>query len=293
MTDFIPKEAGTPIREPAVANLMIDSADSPLTNGFRTNPWNFVIAQKESILNGFFTRLATTEVVLEWNVPNISAANGNVTLTFTVSGGATTTITLPDGFYTTYQLITSFIDKANAAQAAVTFKLEATTDNTGPPGFFVSAATGSPNVAFTSTTLLSQLGIVPTSYATAWYLTNVDLRYYRYLDFVSSLLTGNQNVKDSSTSAFKRNVLCRWYMAYDNPVALDLGGWPIFMGYEPFALRRMFSPAKQIRWQPNMPIGQLDFQVYGISYAGAGSLVVSPAYDSRSNWLMTIQVSET
>jgi hypothetical protein len=301
MTEYIAIEKATPFRQPAVANLMVDSADGPpfrdasgVALGYRRNPWNFVISQSASLLNGYFTRLATTEVVLEWNIPNISEVNGNNSLTFTVESGGTYTVTLLDGFYTTYQLIQAFINQANDIQSEVVFAIDTGVNITGPPGFYVSSSTGSPNVSFTDNNLLGQLGIVPNDPVAAWILTNVDLRQYRYLDFVSANLTACQDVKDSTTNNFKRDVLCRWYMAYDDAPSTDVGGWPILMGYQSFQLRRLFNPAKQIRWEPNIPVGQLDFQVFGIGYGApnGGQLVVSPAYDTRSNWLMTLQVSE-
>ena len=287
MSEFLKTDKTINIRQPSTANLMIDSADGPQVGGYRKNPWDFLINPTASILNGYFTRVATTEVVLEWNIPNISEANNNNSLTFTVESGGTHTIILLDGFYTTVQLLTTFINEANNSQVEVVFKLDAS-------GFFVASATGSPNVSFTATNLLAQLGIVPNDPADTWYLSNVDLRYYRYLDFVSSKLTANQDVKDSTTNPYKRDVLCRWYMAYDNPVPVDSGGWPVLMGYEPFQLRRIFSPPKQIRWESNISIGQLDFQVYGTGYSvpNGGEIIISPVYDSRSNWLMSLQITE-
>jgi hypothetical protein len=75
-----PTENGVPIRPPSVANLQVDSTDrrgfstlgAPYNAGFSTfslpvntqSPFDFVIARPNSILNGFFTRVANTELVL-------------------------------------------------------------------------------------------------------------------------------------------------------------------------------------------------------------------------------------
>ena len=58
------------------------------------------------------------------------------------------------------------------------------------------------------------------------------------------------------------------------------------MGYTRFVRRRLYNPPKQIKWQPNQPMGNLSFQVYGDD----GDLVTADLLDS--NWLMTLQLSE-
>jgi hypothetical protein len=70
------------------------------------------------------------------------------------------------------------------------------------------------------------------------------------------------------------------------------------MGYEPFYLRRIFNPPKQIAWENNMPIGQLSFQVIGSTIINdqiaQEQTVVSGLLSDivLGNWLMTLQVSE-
>jgi hypothetical protein len=67
------------------------------------------------------------------------------------------------------------------------------------------------------------------------------------------------------------------------------------MGYSAFQVRRIFSPPKQIRWEPNLPVGNLAFQVYGNRSGGESELLdfalISNA-GGNINWLMTLQVSE-
>jgi hypothetical protein len=113
-----------------------------------------------------------------------------------------------------------------------------------------------------------------------------DLRRYRYIDIVSSQLTYNQDLKDAATTQIVRDILCRWYFAYDQFADVDQYGFPIFMGYEPFVVRRTFSPPKQIRWDNIQPIGQLSFEVYDDNQNQI--LIDSP----QTNFLMTLQVSE-
>ena len=66
------EHTGVTIRNPSTANLLIDSLDR--TSGYSSD---FLIAKPNSILNGFFTRLAVAEVVLDWCVANISSQYNN------------------------------------------------------------------------------------------------------------------------------------------------------------------------------------------------------------------------
>ena len=289
---YTPAEKAFPIRQPSTANLMIDSADRPpiidLSGDDISSPWDFQISKKQSILNGFFTRIGTTEVVLEWCEPNINALYDTDTITFDLSGtGANTyvgtqTIVLTDGFYTIETLLDTLVTQLN--------------DLSGTTGMTFSVVTTAGVVALVSTG--GDFDVVPGTLANKlklekelnsnneWYVSPcADLRLLRYLDFVSSELTYNQDLKDNSTLVFNRDVLCRWYMAWDSPPQLDGYGFPILMGYTSFTTRRLYNPPKQIRWEPNQPLGNISFQVYDDN----GELVKDT---DDSQWLMTLQVSE-
>jgi hypothetical protein len=269
------------IRQPATANLMINSEDR--TSGTMDN---FIIQQKKSILNGFFHRVATTEVVLDWGVENIQATYGNNTFTVQVVaiGSPTYTVTLLDGFYTVEEALDAIVVGLNAAGTGLTWSIV-----NSPGTVSLHTATGTWRVL--ETTLSNQLHLDPDAPADSdAYIIAPDLRLYKYIDFVSAQLTYNQKLKDASTAPTERDVLCRWYMSWDNPPNLDGYGFPILMGYNAFNARRLFNPAKQIRWENNMPIGQIAFQVYGDD----GQLLskTSGLNTAFSQWLMTLQVSE-
>jgi hypothetical protein len=276
MTDFIPSESGTPIRYPSTANLMIDSTDRPAVN---TSPWDFQLTKKQSILNGFFTRVGTTEVVLNWVEPNIVTGDNDTFTVVKTAGAVSYTVTVPEGTYTVAQLLDTLVTLLNAAGTGITWSITGVAGNCGLSG----------TAAFTipATTLSDQLNITDATSSTKSFITpSPDIRRYPFIDFVSSQLTYNQALKDSSTSPGQPQVLCRWYMAWDEQPLIDAYGFPILMGYTPFCARRTFNPPKQIRWSPNQPIGNLAFQVYdnlGLILSNQGQL---------SNWLMTLQVSE-
>jgi hypothetical protein len=247
-------------------------------------------------MNGFFTRVATTEVVLEWFVPNITSALGTRTFSVIIAG-TTFDITIPTGFYTVQQALDSIVSFLNAKAGISTVYLFSIV-NTANNGANVSrVALKCVNVASTNPqsftiveTLLSNYLDFGTTAGSIQSIFAPDLRPYRYIDFLSSQLTYAQDLKDGSTNTQERNVLCRWYFDFDQQTTQTDGyGFPILMGYQPFTLRRIFNPPKQIRWEPNLPIGNLTFQVideYGNLVDNSGNQRLD------SNWMMTLQVSE-
>jgi hypothetical protein len=291
MTEYLPSEKGVPIRYPSVANLMVDSADRNVN--VYPSPYDFQITKPNSILNGFFTRVATTEVVLEWCQDNISFDLSNNVLIVDISGtiGAVsdTPLTLQDGIYNVESAIDAIIEELNdlSGTTGITFSAGVLPNGT------VSILPSNPTCEFliNASKLQEQLGLTPDVLTPENYISCPDLRPYRYIDFVSSDLTYCQDVKDSDTTNISRDVLCRWYFSFDDPPTFDGYGFPILMGYTRFCLRRIFNPPKQIKWESNLPIGNLRFQVYGDD----GNLLPLPEAvfgEPKNEWLMTLQISE-
>jgi hypothetical protein len=273
-------ERGTLIRVPAVANLMVDSADRD-TNQF-PNPFSFQINKKQPYVTGFFSRIGATEVVLEWCYDNINTSNN--TWIVDVSG-ATLTTTVPIGIYTVEQLINALKASFEAQHPTYTLTIDsadgqvvltpAGPDGPGPVDTVVSPIN----------TLLDLSGITITGTEQGLLVGCPDLRPFRYVDIVSENLTAVQDAKDATTQTYDRNVLVRWYFSFDDPPQLDSLGFPILMGYTRFCLRRIYNPPKQIKWEQNLPISNLAFAVYDPS----GNIVKGNADD---NFLITLQLSE-
>lgn len=312
------REKGVQIRVPATANLMIDSLDRPVQDNNPIYASQFQITKPAALLNGQFNRIATAEVVLEWFTPNISTTYDNNDLVIDLSGSTSGTYNqtyfATSGFYTQAQLI-KWVNLVlnNAGQNVV----PAVTWTVAPLGYGAGAVL-TPSAAVyvgwgNGSTLAAALQL-PYSNAPAPVLyiqydpntplilrQAADLRRpapfalaanpqlppdtLRYIDFVSDNLTYNQDLQDNSTDKTSRNVLCRWYFAWDNPGLLDEYGFPILQGYTPFVERRIFNPPKQIKWDPIQPLGNLDFRVF----ASDGELLKA---NYQTNWLMTLQVSE-
>jgi hypothetical protein len=273
------EQLATTIRQPSVANLMIDSADR---RAVYTSPWDFQIVKNQSLFNGFFTRIGATEVVLEWQNPNI-ITGVNDTLVFTiVDASPTVTVVLLEGFITVGNLLDACVTALNAATSANRFEVIQTG---GQTGIRDTANTGLNDIIVAPGRLTTQMGFTASSGTPFLTPTDPDLRPYRYIDIVSNQLTYNQSLKDATSNLRDQSVLLRWYFAFDNPTPTDQYDFPILMGYQPFYLRRLYNPPKQIAWESNMPIGQVGFQVFG----NEGDLVANTA---NSNWLMTLQISE-
>ena len=287
----------SPIRFPSTANLAIDSynrAGDPDTGADLpgSNASNFTITKQSNIMSGFFTRLAVTEVVLDWAIPNISATYGNNTFKYKV-GAQTYTITIPDGNYTVEALMTSLVTQLNNSSGFSTWT------TFGPPGN-KSLGNTSGNYTVVHTILTGDLSITPggvdvpsasVSYGGTTYnavsFPVPELLQVTYLDFTSPTLTYQQGLKDADTSNFSRDVLYRWVFAWDDMNPLDGLGYPIYQGYTPFKSRRALNFPKQIKWDGQQPIGQLVFQVY----TNTGELAKT-TQTGVFEWYMNLLVSE-
>jgi len=261
------------IRPPSTANLMIDSADRNQTQ--YTNPFNFQIQKPQALLNGYFTRIGVSEVVMEWCEPNIPESS------FTIDCSGTHVIDLSGGFYTVSGLLNTIKDKVNAAvPSALSLSGDAYT-----PIFILATQP----IEFDTSYVTSALGIATGQQQTRYEITCPDLRLYRYIDIVCEDLTSVQRVKDSATTPYPHDVLTRWYCSEDGEETYDELGFPILMGYKQYSRRRLFNPPKQIRWEQNLPVGNLRFVAYGRT---VGNLYVSVETGSDTNWEMTLQLSE-
>jgi hypothetical protein len=317
--EFIPSEKAVPIRNPSSANLLIDSRDRQ-SFGDATfaaarpdqTAANFTINKTNSIMNGYFTRIAPTEVCLDWCVDNINTYWDNTLLRFlpsTLTGAAVSTITVPiaNGEYTTAQALRQTISTFNANATAVAGSLTLSTIGAG--GVYRG---GEVSLQMFSTTTVVPYRVVNDNLAIQLDLqgtvgSNVSsiaqtaigcpkLLPTSFVDFASFNLTYNQNLKDAATSMTTNDILYRWYFADTVPASNDEYGYPIYQGYKRFIQRREVPFPKQINWKPNQPIGQLSFQVLDDqgrilppSLIGTGT---TTANLSEMEWQMTCLVSE-
>lgn len=277
-------DKATTIRQPSTANLMIDSADRNLD--VYPSPYNFQINKSQNTQQGFFTRIGVCEVVLNWAEGNLFGS----TISLDISGTSVRS-TVPINF-------NGFGD--------VAFVLDAIADLSGTNGVGLRVAQVGPYWGIVATN--GRFRVLPSGLATALRIQTLplpasqalitfqpDLRSYEFIDITSSSLTYAQDTKDTSTAAIEKDVLCRWYFSEDVPENQDKYGFPILQGYEPFSRRRIYNPPKQIKWDNNLPLGNLLFQIYNED----GDIVEetfpynpNTPDEPMTRWFMTLQLSE-
>jgi len=300
------------IRKPASALLTVDSADRYLTTVAAregtVSPYSFSINRNQSILNGFVKRIALTEIVFPWYLPNIDYRTNQLFVNSSEIGPGTTTITFASNeqtFYTPTALAAALQAKliaAGAAAATVTYSAD---------GYFVFDA-GAGN-----TLEIVPGGATPDEYQLMDMLgfnAAVDAlqpgqvlplgpskaRWTEYIDIVCSQLTYNQDLKDQSSDPVIRDSLARIYLECENdqPVPVYRAGQPTnaedtIPGTYPFTIYRQFKTPKEIKWNSSQPLGNMTFEVYD----DKGRLLTSYGPSSNldfilPNWRMTLLCSE-
>jgi hypothetical protein len=329
MVDYIPIEKGQTVRQPSTANLMVDSDD----RNINSYPYwtNFSIQKPTAILNGYFTRIGVTETVLQWGEPTI-APDTEGYMDISSNGVITRGVLLELNQLGIPTWATAEQLCQDVSNGVFTPALSTVADLSGASFHFSNPRPGTVAMDLSGNTtgqsiqwrprtrlnLPEKMNLWKKFYLTApntWASDNVgwrtidvfyfiDPRFTRYIDIVSPDLTYAQDVKDSSTQQKDKNVLVRWYLDWDDSQSglLDGFGFPILQGCRPFSQRRLYNPPKQIRWEPNLPIGNLSFEVYGDdgnpleSTAEFLAAIQNPSVFgqaiSSSEFLLTLQVSE-
>jgi hypothetical protein len=325
---------GTAIREPAVAILTIDTADSDIydASGYITapaNPNQVYINTQQTLVNGYFTRLALTEIKYDWNIPNVIDdlpwRNNRLTLEFGVAGtsgnaAAEISIIVPQNFYTPVEL---------AAEVQRVLLLM--------PGVFASPGWQCTWFDRFNTFLIADVSgnvpirIVPRNRNDADDLCNLmgfsvpsktfafaingsfaPMTYTPFFDVTSQQLTKKQNVGDSGTSKNTgRNLLARIYLANEGAVnmrdrttTIGLEAESTIIGTRPFLLYKQFVVPKQIYWDTKEFINVVDITL--LDYKGRvlynqplNSSIIqnlgAPGTQcgSSSSMQLTLQVTET
>lgn len=260
------------IRFPSTANFLVDSNDRDDTF---PDAGNFTITKKNSLFNGFFNRLAVVEVVMDWGIPNVAVLHQNTSFTFTYDFGAgpiEDTVFIPGGWYSVQQALDLLVDQMNVSVGtpnAFVIVSGAGGVSMAVDQAVVAGGTFEINEINTAGTQPNNLGLqifgetlLDVGQQPEYFILAPRILPYNYLDFVSTQLTYNQDLKDADTSQQSRDVLYRWYFAWDTPTEYDSYGFPLLQGYRQFIQRRYIPFPKQIRWSSQQPIGAVSFQVY-------------------------------
>ena len=329
---------GQPIRQPAVSVLTIDTADRRIfdVNGFRvdtTSPNEIYINKQQTLMNGYITRIALTELNLEWNCPNVIASGPckNNTLLFEQGSGptgpvtASYTLSVPEGFYTPNELAARIQDTLNTDAVfgatnwfcRYNFNQNASFDLGRPTaGIYWRIRPQNQNSADDLCNLMG-FTTMPSGFYYILIGSYASMTYTPYFDIVSNQLTKKQNVNDNSTSFITgHNLLARIYINNAGfTERLDLtpadvtqppenAATPI-IGCRPFALHLEFQNPKQIYWDTKEFINAIDLRL--IDYKGRtlyaqnqGSAVINTvggiviaSAGDSSEFQLTLQITET
>ena len=327
---------GVPLRMPATALLTINTADER-----RTDAENYVVApydpniilinKQRNVIEGFFTRLALTEININWNTPNVIGAPGyaNNTLTFQLGsslGNGTVAgqkiITISENFYSPIQLAAALTTAMNAGAGTfgstawnvlysdkfASFQIQDTTgtipfrilvDNRGQKDDLCNlmGLSGAPSTFH----YVLQGGFAP-------------MCYTPYVDIVSNQLTKKQNVRDAGTNINTGIALMhRLYLNQDDftirydkstatvPQTFDSN----ILGCRPFVYHKEYNVPKQIFWDTKEFINVIDIELrdykgrtlYSALEGISTGLVPVPnelgACKNFTDYQLTIQITET
>ncbi len=248
VNDNVDTEGDAVTMRPSATSLFCIDSDDRYANYAqrRSNPsypFSFNIQKKESLLNGFFKRLALTEFRMNWTLPNIATAWGNNAMSFvwrpTISGTITKqAIILPDGFYNTEDLALELQTQIRQWVPSMDVVISDRNDDslifTVPTDstvyFYLAPTTSSPdvttplsapllaacvNVNSNNRQLIDMINY-PYVPANAFVKTAAcgipNLRPTDYVDLVCSQLTYNQDLKDSSSAPLTRDMVARIYL---------------------------------------------------------------------------------
>ena len=217
------------IRQPSFTGLYVDSMDRyakgyPSDTSQLTSSSQWTLQSRQYVLNGYFHRLALTQVQFFHNLPTIiTGYNDTVAIGSDDATSLLGYITIPQGWYTCDTLaaaISTLFDgivsggtvTANPNTGALTFTAPADFSILPPDSSLVSytevlgrtyQTTGIiPGAASTVVDVYVLTGGIPTMLPT------------RFVDIGSKYLTKSQRVKDASTLITGQitNILCRVYM---------------------------------------------------------------------------------
>jgi hypothetical protein len=250
-------------RSPAYAILAIDSEDrfrdyddahaTVASIGYNSSPYDFQITKNESIMNGFFTRLALTEINFPWVIPNINVRTSKIIVEYTIGGPSQYfQITLAEGFYKPAEIAAALQAAIIANNPAIfTGMIFQYSTAKGLPRFLYDSTgtTGNAVVAFHPMPYNNQpfrdlagvlqpvAGFTPYPYPNStkqmfdvlgFTRDNQDIaipaqggsttfcQAIRYVDVICSQLTYNQALKDTMSQPVARDTLCRLYLG-DGP----------------------------------------------------------------------------
>jgi hypothetical protein len=245
---------------------------------------NFAIQSPGALIYGYINRLVVSQIQLQCNIPTIVPNRNNRFFIALTATNVLYPITMPYGYYTPAELAAMLQIQIAAvpALAAGTFTVTYNPQN----GFvFRSTAVVPLNFYFPDTEQIlntpgetnASVKVVLKAYKVlGMTLGNADIGgpgisiqissntpnflYTPYIDFYSDVLTNYQNVKDTNTSVAKpKGLIARVYLSGSGGVQGQRA--TSALGSEPFVVTADLNSPKIIRWEPNVAVPSIDFQL--------------------------------
>ena len=267
---------GQPQRPPASAMLLVSSTDRYATPWDRllapTTSANWTLNLKQPVLNGYFTRLALTQIQFQWNLPTIiEGVNDKIDVQWLGTGaGNSDVVTLTPGFYTPTELATEIEDSITATTNGTTAAFTCTWTGVyfqmrcGTAGwnclFNVYPANTDPE-AEVFNRLLFTIGGLGDDLTNGFDTAPPPMVYTRYIDIVSDRLTKYQRVKDSSSSPYsvQQAIIARIYPCPPNQTLNESQPGQVFA--QPWIMTIDYNTPKHIKWSPQEALHNFDIRL--------------------------------
>ena len=259
-----------PIRQPAYAQLLVDSEDRQA--GQPAN--NFTIYRNQALLYGYFFRLAITQIQFNWDFPTIVRDVNDVFGITDTTAGITYTPRIQAGYYnpTTLAAAVETALHGNATFLSytcvyypLTNSLRIESNNTNN-FVFVSYTTFPTESAdytlYRNTARTIGIPLVGIDVASPFKTLAVpQLIYTQYVDIISRTLTKFQRVKDTDTSNQnpKSFIVARLYLCPPNTLIETTA--TTGLGSHPFFICTDYNSPKYIKWSPDEALAEIDLQV--------------------------------
>jgi len=242
---------------------------------------NFTLQYPNALIYGYIKSIIISQVQIDYHIPTIQFERNDILiLSYSINNGAsydTVQIQLPFGFFTPDEIAAMLqIEIRNYTPMP---NLTVVYNNaTHGNGFIISTNNiafgirfpsssqivtgGGANILVNALRTYRMLGVIPTTIGYPDIITaSPNFLYTNYIDICSANLTKFQKVKDSDTSATKRNnMIARIYLSGNSApqYTTEINA----LGCEPFLFTADLNSPKVVRWSPDEAIYDLDFQLY-------------------------------
>ena len=311
------------IRPPATAILTINSADRYKPSNARynnpsvspaitlTSPADFTINVPQNIMNGSFTRIAVTNLIMPWTWGAFTPTTSYLYINWQPGGtGAVTQYLIntqtsfitPNG--TNLQLAINIQAAVRSATGSTTF-----TAVSSSAFYFTFASNNTDKFYFSrwispsGSTVLTAFDLMGFNPQQILATAQNNIYYYsifrtQFVDIVCETITGNQNLRDSSTGSNSKTLLTRVYLYAENISQAVSNG----INVQPYLFVKSPPIPKQISWPANQPIGgTLRIQLLddrgnvlsnGGNYTNANGYLEVYSDACMADWSMTLQFTE-